>query len=866
MNRARHALVLLLSLLLVFGLAAPAFAGLGYGVEDPQPWTSAVTYDWYTALSAETERSAGRPIIETYSFEVKANVAKLEVVNNGVYDLDVTVNGQRFNLNTFFWKGTGEAAFDISNLIKYGQNTMEVRSHGMPDSSATITVEAPAFTARVLHTNDLHAALDTLPKVAAYVKAAKAEDTNTFFVDAGDNFSGNPVSDLNAGKPMIEALNLSSVDVFAVGNHDFDPGQANMQLLRGLSNFAWLSANTEVVDQNATPLQPFEGYKIITNDLGQKIAFVALTQTPPATGTKNQIGLQFNDPAATAEQLIAELRPQVNVLVLVSHNGIDWDTVNAPALQGADLIIGAHSHTNLTKPTVVAGIPIVQVGSGGANVGDLIVKQTTGVAVTAGGAGGAYELATRSMTAVDSDVKAVVDNWNALMAPILSAKIGYNSSNLTSTGSKSTNDIGLGNLIADSLRWSMGADVGVWNNGGIRADLPKGDITMNSVYKVLPFGNIPWQVQLTGEQMVQMLANSFRKYNSIDLQISGASYVAYTNTDGTLDRIDLKVGGEPVDLNKVYTLAVSDYVATTPVYWAGTTFPAPLEMSSSVDAIAMAEFIKHLGTVSYKSSEGRITTYVPSVPTAVTKLNFYNSSSLLSVDASGALVPLTDQATVLVTTESTGYTVDRNSTVPRIDPGQPVPLVAMQSVAAGEVVGFGGIIIANGYKVAYQNPQYFTNVLDCLTGTASGTVLFDEGHGQYNGAANLSQIAAFIGARGYTALFTGADTALTAAKLANAKVLVITTPGPDASYTDDELAALASFVANGGSVILMSQTDYYTSTTNVTELNRIAAAVGASIRFNSDEVRDDVSKDGTTVYSPVTDEFNPAYPDLLKVR
>ncbi|HLN64175.1 MAG TPA: bifunctional UDP-sugar hydrolase/5'-nucleotidase [Symbiobacteriaceae bacterium] len=868
MNRLRRSIAALMAALLLTGLTVPALATAdeNNGVTPPPVWEESATYDWYAALSTETTRSPGKAETKHFDVEIKANKAKMTIENTGVTELDVTVNGQRLNLNTFFDNGKGNVDLDISAYTKYGHNDIEVQSLGKPNASAKITVEAPSFTARVLHTNDIHAAIDSLPKMAAYVKAVKAEGGNTYFIDAGDNFSGNPVSDLNQGQPMIEALNLMDVDVFTVGNHDFDHGPANMQALREQSNFEWLSANTEVVDQSATPIQPFEGYKIIETDLGQKIGFIALTQTPPATGTKNQVGLRFNDPVVVAQQLIAELRDQVNLLVVVSHNGVDWDTANAPALQGADLIIGAHSHTNLTKPTVVAGIPIVQVGNSGANVGDIVLTQTNTVALTAGAAGGAYEVATAKLTAVDPAVKEVVDRWNAQMAPTLATKIGYNTANMTSTGSKTTNDIALGNLIADSMRYYMDADMGVWNNGGIRADLPKGDITMNSVYKVLPFGNIPWKVELTGAQMVQLLANSFAKYNNIDLQISGASYVAYKKADGSLDHIDLKVAGEPVDLNRVYTLAVTDYVATTPAYWKNTTYPTPVEMSSEVDAAAMAAWVRHLGTVNYKSSEGRITTYTPSVPAAVSKLNFYNSSSLLADDGNGGLTQLTNQATVLVTTESTGYTVDRNDTVVRVDPGKPVPLVAMQNVGAGKVVGMGGIIVANGWKGTYQNPQYFTNVLDYLTVTGSGTVLFDEGHGQYSGSGSLSAIAAFIGARGYTALFSGEDTALTAAKLANVKVLVITTPGPDAAYTADELAVLADYVANGGNVVLMSQTDYYTSTTNVTELNNAAAATGTAIRFNSDEVRDDASKDGTSNFSPVTNEFNPNYPELLKVQ
>jgi 2',3'-cyclic-nucleotide 2'-phosphodiesterase (5'-nucleotidase family) len=866
-TRRFAALVVVLTLLASLTGLVQATAEQGNGVIEPVQWTSETSYNWYEALSVETERSPGLPETKTYDFMVKANVAKLTIANDGICELDVAVSGQRLNLNTFFPDCKGNVSFDVSSLVKYGANTLDVQALGKPNASAQIKVEAPAFTARVLHTNDIHAAIDNLPKMAAYVKAAKAQGGNVYFVNAGDNFSGNPVSDLNQGKPMVEALNGMQLDLSVVGNHDFDHGPANTQARREESNFPWLSANTVVVDPSLTPIQPFEGYKIITNDLGQKIGFIGLTQTPPATGTKNIVGLGFDDPVAKAQAFIAELRDQVNLLVVVSHNGHDWDTANAAALQGADLILGAHSHTYLSQPVVAAGIPIIQVGSGAANISDLVLTQTQTVALAAGAAGGKYVVATSSMTAVDPDVAATVQTWKDLMAPVLSTKIGTNARNLPADGGKSANDTGLGNLIADGLRDYMQAELGVWNNGGIRADLPAGDITMNSVYKVLPFGNFPWKVAATGDELIDLLTHSFNKYKTIDLQISGASYVVYTKADGSLDRIALKVAGEPVDPNRVYTLAVSDYVATSPQYW--TAIPTPVEMGSEVDAIAVAEYIKKLGTVNYKTTEGRIRIAAPSTPIAVSKLNFYNASSLLAAGEGGALVPLTNQAAVLVTMEATGYQIDRNTTSPKnwtmIDAGRPVPLAALQSVGTGKVFASGAMLVANGYRAAYQNPQYFTNLLDRLTGTASGTVLFDEGHGQYYGSGNLSQIANFITDRGYTAIFSGENTALTAAKLQNVKVLVITTPGSVGAYTADELTVLQNYVAAGGNLIMLSQTDY-NNNSNPTELNTIAAAVGSVIRFNSDEVRDDASKDGSTNYSPVTNEFNAAYPDLLKVR
>ena len=284
----------------------------------------------------------------------------------------------------------------------------------------------------------------------------------------------------------------------------------------------------------------------------------------------------------------------------------------------------------------------------------------------------------------------------------------------------------------------------------------------------------------------------------------------------------------------------------------------------------MGEYIKKVGNLSYTPTAGRIMVKPAPISVPVTKLNFYNSSSLLAAGDGGALVPLTTQAVVLVSSEATAYQYERSSTAPKnflkVPAGSPIPLAAMQQVGLGNVVGLGAIIVANGYRVGYQNPQWFTNLLDRLTGTSSGNVLFDEGHGQYYGASRLSTITGLITNRGYTVSFSGANTRLTAERLAGIRVLVITTPGTVGAYTAEELAVLNSFVAGGGSVILASQTDYGNNSCP-TEFNAIAAGIGTVIRFNSDEVRDSAPNiDGTSVYSPLTNEFNPAYPDLLKAR
>lgn len=709
-----------------------------------------------------------------------------------------------------------------------------------------------------------------MPKAAAYVKAAKAGGSHVYFVDAGDDFSGNPVSDLNKGVPVIEVLNAMRTDLLAVGNHNFDHGPEATQARRTESKFPWLSANIAVADQAATPIQPFEPYKIFTTSLGQKIAFIGLTETPPSTGAKNIVGLQFSDPLAAAQQQINELRDQVSVIVLVSHNGLDFDERMAEAITGADLILGAHSHTYLSAPVVVNNIPIIQAGSDARYLSDLIVKQTNAVSVTGGAANGYFTVAVEKLAAEDPDVKAIVDDWNARMAPILDARIGYTPVALN-RDDRYIMDVGIGNLITDAMRDYMNAQIALTNNGGIRASIPAGDITMRQIYTVLPFGNFIMKYNLTGDQIRQIIEYSWNRENrhQVDLQTSGLTHTIYTRPDGSIDRLDLKVNGQPIESTAIYSVAVADYIGTGGGGYPLPSMATPVDLSSDVDAIIVGDYVKKIGTLNYAATAGRIKVKATPVPVAVSKLNFYNSSSLLA-DSNGALVPLTSQATVLVSAEATAYQYERSSTAPKnfakVNAGAPIPLAALQQVGGGKVVGLGAILVANGYRAGYQNPQWFTNLLDYLTGTAGATVLFDEGHGQYYNASRFSSITGFLEDRGYTVGFTGPNAPLTAARLEGVKALVITTPGSVGAYTAEELAVLQSFVAGGGSVILASQTDY-NNNSNPVELNNIAAAIGAAIRFNSDEIRDSSPNiDGTAVYSPLTDEFNPYYPDLLKAR
>lgn len=602
MRRSRSITALLLALLLLLSLTSGASATPAGS--PAKPWSSPTDIEWYTVLSTETT-ATGRPTSERFHFYMEATTARLTVANEGILFLDARVNGQRVYLLSAAAGGT--AHFDLTGLVRWGENELELRSWGYGRARASVTVEAPVFTVRLLHMNDNHAKIDPLPKVAAYVKAARAEGTELYFINAGDIFSGGPVSDLNQGLPMIALLNAMGLDLLAMGNHDFDHGPAATQARREASRFPWLSANTLVADASATPIEPFEAGMIFSNELGQRIAFVALTQTPPATAAKNVVGLQFADPVEVAKAYVQELRSEVNLLVIISHNGHDFDKAMAAQLTGVDLILGGHTHTNLSKPEVVNGIPIMQAGSDSRFISDLVLrKEGSEVGLFGAGPGGASRVTVADLTEVDAAVQAIADMWNERMAATLKVTIGSTAVALD-RDTRYAMDSNLGNLITDAMAWYMETDIAFTNNGGIRASIPAGAISMEDVYTVLPFGNWVVSLTLTGEQLEEVVRYSYTRRNQLDLQTSGLSYVIYTKPNSTeLERLEIFVGGQPLDPKKRYTVAVPDFIGAG---GSGYPFPkmAPVnDQSADVDAIIVGEFIRVMGKLDYPQTEGRI--------------------------------------------------------------------------------------------------------------------------------------------------------------------------------------------------------------------------------------------------------------------
>ena len=228
----------------------------------------------------------------------------------------------------------------------------------------------------------------------------------------------------------------------------------------------------------------------------------------------------------------------------------------------------------------------------------------------------------------------------------------------------------------------------------------------------------------------------------------------------------------------------------------------------------------------------------------IADLAFDSTSSLL--DAAGD--PLTDESLVAVWAEPTATNVDSDDDGDAVDYGddQQIPLVGVD----GSVVGFGAMVANDDADFRFGNEEFLLNVWDEQIG--SGTVLWDEGHGQFYSLDRFGSFERYAENDGYTVEATES----LADDLSDADGVVITSPSD--AFSGSERDALAGFVDDGGAVLLHDQSDFrnFDETDN---LNALASALGAGFRFNDDQVEDEESNAGVA-FVPTTGQFNDAFP------
>ena len=453
----------------------------------------------------------------------------------------------------------------------------------------------------VLYTNDVHCGIEDAigyAGLAAYEKAYEKLGYEVILVDNGDAIQGGPIGTLSKGEYIIDIMNAVGYDIATIGNHEFDYGMDVFMSLREKAEFPYISANFCDLEGN-TILDPY----VIKELGGWKVAFVGAST--PETFTKStptffQDGegnyiysfCQGEDGAnlyAAVQKAVDAARAEgAEIVVVMSHLGTDGSSVPYTSSDlivnttGVNAVLDGHSHSVLDMELVqnAAGEDVILSSTGTKlnNVGSLIINvgdDQTPVLTSA--------LHSESLFQ-DEEAEAYIATVKAQYEETLNQVVATTAVDLTikdpATGERAvrTAETNLGDLCADAYRIVLGADVAIVNGGGVRADIPAGDITYGQILSVHPFGNMACLIEATGQQILDALEMASRDVPDECggfLQVSGLSYEINVGVESSVVVDDagsfvevagerrvqnVLVAGEPIDPEATYTLASHNYM------------------------------------------------------------------------------------------------------------------------------------------------------------------------------------------------------------------------------------------------------------------------------------------------------------------
>ncbi|NPV05933.1 MAG: bifunctional metallophosphatase/5'-nucleotidase [Syntrophaceae bacterium] len=438
-------------------------------------------------------------------------------------------------------------------------------SSSFPGAAAAETVDLT-----VLHINDFHGNLLPKPgkegrpatggisRIAKMVAEEREQNPDgTLLLSAGDMFQGTPISNLFRGRPVIEAMNRMGLDAMTVGNHEFDWGMEAFHDLRQAAAFPFLSAN--IVDGQGALLPGVKPYILVPRK-GLKIAVIGITtpETHYATKPGNLQGYRVIAVEKVLPALIGKVRQEgAGTVIVLSHLGLDEDREMASKVGGIDLIVGGHSHTEVKTPVVVGSTIIVQAGYYGQHLGVLkiSVDKASGKIVRHPARGILRKVRSGPADPVDEKVESIVRRYDSQIREEFGRIVGETRVDLAKRPFESN----LGNLVTDAMREATGADAAIQNNGGIRTTVPRGKITLEQVYMLLPFDNNLMTLELTGSQVAEILEHNAKTEGM--LQVSGLR-VVYDMAAPEGSRVkELFIDGKPAEHSKTYRVTTNDFLA-----------------------------------------------------------------------------------------------------------------------------------------------------------------------------------------------------------------------------------------------------------------------------------------------------------------
>ena len=425
----------------------------------------------------------------------------------------------------------------------------------------------------LLHSNDMHGdfmAEDVDDKLvggvsllSGYVNKVRAEEPNVIYAIAGDMFRGSIIDSEFQGISTIQIMNVLGPDVATVGNHEVDYGIAHLLFLEKCADFPIINANLHITTNHA---RLFDPYKIIEID-GMKILFIGIITEVALAQCKTDglIGtfVTLEDAAAEIGKICNAYNAiDIDFTVLLTHIGFEEDKALAELLDpawGVDAIIGGHSHTFLTEPAVVNGIPIVQAGTGTDQIGrfDVLINVDEN------------RIDSFTWTPVPIDAEHcppdhAIEELIASYKQTTDAKYGQIITRFVRELTHPTRirETELGDLFSDVLKDALGVDIFLLGSGSIRTEQLGPIVTKGDLNECFPYDDAVHTVYMTGAQLKRACLRFLRDEalagaHTEFYQLSRGLYVEYDQAAHSFVRFEFE--GEPVDDERVFSVGLQHF-------------------------------------------------------------------------------------------------------------------------------------------------------------------------------------------------------------------------------------------------------------------------------------------------------------------
>jgi 5'-nucleotidase / UDP-sugar diphosphatase len=470
-----------------------------------------------------------------------------------------------------------------------------------------------ATTVTILHVNDTHSHLDAvgpkdanldgtlggLAKAASVITTLKQQNPNALFLHAGDFFQGDSYFNATLGTVELNTLSNLGLDAIVVGNHELVFGPL---FLAGVIAATpppgaplFLSANLDISPLVALGFPQFLAPSVMKTVAGVQVGIFGLTLP--------QDGIERPGPAVLAgfPEILAIAQAQIDglraagaqVVICLSHLGIDGDRKLANGVTGLDAIVGGHDHLAFEKPVFdgppESQIPIVQAGEFYKNIGKLTLSVVDG-----------------AVTHVEYELVPVDEKWPRAF-PLSDLQTAVNTRFQSFSGGLVTEDLfhvpvalalhditrfynpkfkdrdtGLGNLTADAIRDAGGpdTDVGITVSGFVEDEIAAGVVVGEDLFRPVCDGFDPFLLQppftgdpilpgfpgigfpivkfdLYGAEFLGVLETALTLGGDFFPQVSGMRFVLDSSRPALHRVKSVVIGGESLDPGRLYHFATN---------------------------------------------------------------------------------------------------------------------------------------------------------------------------------------------------------------------------------------------------------------------------------------------------------------------